>query len=104
MSRSILALGGVLGALVLATPVTLRAADLSVQEGASQARNPTTVYCGTCGCLQVAYVHHRELRSTYGLAFDPRNDDQTEPQYYFGRVRAYPRYFVDDVPVPDSCD
>jgi hypothetical protein len=35
------------------------------------------------------------LESTYGTAFDPRNDDQTEPHYYWGRVRAYPRYFVD---------
>jgi hypothetical protein len=39
------------------------------------------------------------LRSTYGSGFDPRNFDQTEPYYYFGRVRAYPQYWVDAGPV-----
>ena len=102
MTRSILAMAVQLGVIVLAAP--LSAADLSVQVGVPQSRNPATIYCGPCGCLQVAYVHHRELRSTYGLAFDPRNYDQTEPHFYFGPVKAYPRYFVDDVPVPNSCD
>src|SRR6516165_5056613 len=55
--------------------------------------------CGPCGCLHISYVYHRELRSTYGLSFDPRNFDQTEPYYHFGRVRAYPRYWVDAEPV-----
>lgn len=50
--------------------------------------------CGACGCLHVWYVHHRELHSTYGIGFDPRNFDQTERYYYFGRVQAYPRYWV----------
>jgi hypothetical protein len=50
-------------------------------------------YCGCCGCLRVTYDYHRELRSTYGTHFDPRNYDQTEPHYYFGRVRAYPQYW-----------
>ena len=49
--------------------------------------------CGYCGCLHVSYVHHRELRSTYGLNFDPRNFDQTQPYYFPGPVRAYPRYW-----------
>jgi hypothetical protein len=49
-------------------------------------------------------VYHRTLESTYGLGFDPRNYNQTEPHYYFGRVRAFPRYFVDGVPVdPGPC-
>jgi hypothetical protein len=39
-------------------------------------------------------AYRRELRSTYGLNFDPRNFDQTEPHYYFGQVQAYPRYWV----------
>ena len=105
MSRSILALGGVLAALVLANPVSLRAAELPLPEAdAVPARSPASIYCGVCGCLQVAYVHHRELESTYGLAFDPRNDDQTEPYFYLGRMRAYPRFFVDGVPVPGQCD
>jgi len=47
-----------------------------------------------CGCLHVSYVFHRELRSTYGLSFDPRNFDQTRPYYYFGALRAYPRYWI----------
>jgi hypothetical protein len=51
--------------------------------------------CGCCGCLGVTYDYHRELRSTYGAHFDPRNYDQTEPHYHFGRVRAYPHYWTD---------
>jgi hypothetical protein len=106
MSRPLLALGSIFGALVLATAAPVRAADVPlVPAGVThQAHDPVPVYCGPCGCLQVVYVYHRELRSTYGLAFDPRNDDTTEPQYYFGPPRAYPRYFVDGVPVPGSCD
>ena len=49
--------------------------------------------CGPCGCVHVTYDYHRELRSTYGVSFDPRNFDQTQPYYYFGRVRAYPRFW-----------
>jgi len=67
MSRSMLALGGVLGALVLASFGPLRAAELQVPTGVTQAPNPVPAYCGPCGCLQVAYDHHRELLSTYGL-------------------------------------
>jgi hypothetical protein len=52
-------------------------------------------WCGPCGCLHVSYEYHRELRSTYGLGFDPRNYDQTEPHYFWGPVRAYPRYWCD---------
>ena len=51
--------------------------------------------CGPCGCVHVSYDYHRELRSTYGVAFDPRNFDQTQPYYYFGPVRAYPRFWCD---------
>jgi len=51
--------------------------------------------CGPCGCVHVSYDYHRELRSTYGVAFDPRNFDQTQPYYYFGPVRAWPRYWCD---------
>jgi hypothetical protein len=51
--------------------------------------------CGCCGCLHVFYDYHRELRATYGAGMDPRNYDQTEPHYYFGRVRAYPQYWSD---------
>ena len=54
-------------------------------------------WCGPCGCLHVSYAYHRELRSTYGLNFDPRNFDQTQPYYFLGPVRAYPRYWCDAV-------
>jgi hypothetical protein len=50
--------------------------------------------CGCCGCLGVSYDYHRELRSTYGSHFDPRNYDQTEPHYNFGKMRAYPQYWT----------
>jgi hypothetical protein len=56
-------------------------------------------WCGACECLYVSYVYHRELRTTYGTGFDPRNFDQTQPYYYFGPVRAYPRYWVNAEPV-----
>jgi hypothetical protein len=56
-------------------------------------------WCGPCGCLHVRYAYHRELRSTYGLDFDPRNFDQTEPYFYLGRTRAYPRYWVSADPM-----
>jgi hypothetical protein len=35
------------------------------------------------------------LESTYGVGFDPRSFDTTEPHYYLGRLRSYPRYSVD---------
>jgi len=65
------------------------AADLPVpaERGAAH-------WCGTCGCLHTTYVYHRELKATYGIGFDPRSYDSTEPHYYYGAVRPYPRYWV----------
>jgi len=68
-----------------------RAAELGVPGPGVQAADE----CGPCGCVHVTYDYHRELRSTYGVAFDPRNFDQTQPYYYFGPVRAYPRFWCD---------
>jgi hypothetical protein len=51
-------------------------------------------WCGSCGCLHVTYNYHRELRATYGINYDPRSYDTTEPHYFYGAVRAYPRYWV----------
>lgn len=51
-------------------------------------------WCGPCGCLHVTYNYHRELLATYGLSYDPRSYDTTEPHYFHGAVRAYPRYWV----------
>ena len=99
MARAILALMGIVGAIVLALPSSLGAAELLAPAQAAQAQ-PN---CGPCGCMSVTYVHHRDMQSTYGLGFDPRNYDQTEPHFYFGRMHAYPRYFVDGAPVPGSC-
>jgi hypothetical protein len=100
MRRSLLALGVSVAAVALSC-ISLRAAELRVPRAAA---HPARLgYCGPCGCLGVAYVYHRELRSTYGLGFDPRNYDTTQPHYYFGPIRAYPRYFVEGAPVPHQC-
>jgi hypothetical protein len=49
-----------------------------------------------CRCpIHRTFVYHRELRSTYGTGFDPRNYDEAEPYYYFGPVRRYARYWQD---------
>jgi len=94
--RTISALAlGIVAAGVMAMPTFAAAADLPVLAPARHAAR----WCGPCGCLHVSYVHHRELRSTYGIGFDPRNYDQTEPHYYFGPMRAYPRYWVSADPV-----
>jgi hypothetical protein len=93
MSRLIIAalgLGAVTAAGVLAAPVSAVAAEV-----AHVRHQHTAAWYGPCGCLHVSYVFHRELRTTYGLSFDPRNFDQTEPYYHFGALRAYPRYWVD---------
>lgn len=82
-----------LAAVLLAGPS--KAADLPVRESAGPVIAPAD--CGPCGCLQVTYDYHRDLRSTYGIGFDPRNFDQTQPHYYFGPNRAWPRYYADGV-------
>ena len=84
-----------IAAFVLAATVGLlagsaRAADLGVPGPGVQAAE-----CGPCGCGHVAYDFHPELRSTYGVGFDPRNFDQTQPYYYLGPVRAWPHYWCD---------
>jgi hypothetical protein len=90
MARPLIAAFVVAGTVgLLAGAPTARAADLGVPGPAQEAE------CGPCGCVHVTYDYHRELRSTYGVAFDPRNFDQTQPYYYFGPVRAYPRFWCD---------
>jgi hypothetical protein len=97
-----LGLGAGIGALVVACSFSaLEAADLSIAPQAAPYR--VRAHCGPCGCLRVTYVYHRSLESTYGIGFDPRNYDQTEPHYYFGRLHAYPRYFVEGGPGPGPC-
>jgi hypothetical protein len=100
MFRSALVLTAFASVLVT-MPGLAQAADLTAPRAEAAEAGPP---CGPCGCLTVTYVRHRELRSTYGDRFDPRNDDQTEPQYYFGAEKEYPRYYVDGVPVPHQCN
>jgi hypothetical protein len=95
---SALVVGMVTAAGVPAVPASAVAAEL-LPAVAHVRHHHATLCCGSCGCLHVGYVYHRELRSTYGLSFDPRNFNQTEPYYHFGRVRAYPRYWVGAEPV-----
>jgi hypothetical protein len=83
---------GAVASIVLATPRTSVAADLQLP---TKARAVQEASCGPCGCLHVTYEYHRQLESTYGLSFDPRNFDQTEPYFYMGAVRPYPRYWCD---------
>ena len=102
MSRpmmSALLLGAATAAGVPAAPLSAVAAELLPSAVAHARHRHTAACCGPWGCLRLSYVFHRELRTTYGTGFDPRNFDQTEPHYYFGLVRAYPRYWVDVEPV-----
>src|SRR5262249_23958572 len=95
MLRSIFVLGTVVAAFAILATDSVGAAELQ----APRAVRPA--YCGPCGCVQVTYVYHPELLSTYGTGFDPRNQDMTQPLYYLSRsMHAYPRYFVDGVPLP----
>ena len=92
LKPSVLALAvGLIGLAAFMLPVSASAADLPISVRPNRS---ATLWCGECGCLHKSYVYHRELRSTYGISFDPRNYDQTEPHYYLGRMRAYPRYWV----------
>jgi hypothetical protein len=68
------------------------AADRPIQQRSAEAYRHYDADC-RCGPPYVEYVYHRDLRQTYGAGFDPRNYDQTEPHYYFGPVRRYPRYY-----------
>lgn len=79
---------------VTAMPSFARAAELAVVGPRHAAR-----WCGPCGCMHVSLVYHRELRTTYGTGFDPRNYDTQEPHYYFGPMRAWPRFWVAQNPV-----
>jgi len=95
MSKPILTglvIGMVATAGVPVAPTSAGAAELLAPPARHHA---AALWCGPCGCLHVSYAYHRELRSTYGLSFDPRNFDQTQPYYFLGPVRAYPRYWCD---------
>jgi hypothetical protein len=102
MLKATLALGCV-AAFLLASPTPRLGAAELLPRHVAHAHSRVPAHCGPCGCLLVTYVYHRDLRSTYGLSYDPRNYDQTEPHFYLGRLRAYPRYSVDGYPAPGAC-
>jgi hypothetical protein len=94
MTKSLPTLAAVALLGIVTLPSVASAADQELPRRAKAAHH-RPLYCGCCGCLYVTYDYHRELRSTYGTNFDPRNYDQTEPHYYFGKVRAYPQYWTE---------
>jgi hypothetical protein len=59
--------------LALAGPVGMMPGSLGAAELPIPAAVRAPAYCGPCGCLGVAYTYHRELQTTHGLGFDPRN-------------------------------
>lgn len=97
MIKGIFTFGAVAVFCITGIPNIARSADREVAKYARLDRS-RPIYCGVCGCLYVTYDYHRELRSTYGTGFDPRNYDQTEFYYYPGRMRAYPHYWSDCEP------
>jgi hypothetical protein len=99
MGRALFAVTAALGVFTSAALGPLRATELSIPSPGTAA----PANCGPCGCLAVGFVYHRQLEATYGLSYDPRNYDTTEPRYYFGPIRRYPRYYVDGVPVRGPC-
>lgn len=94
MAKSFVAVAAAAAISLVTLSNAVKAADREVPRRAAAAHS-RPIYCGCCGCLHVRYDHHRELLSTYGTHFDPRNYDQTEAHYYFGGMRAYPRYWTD---------
>ena len=54
---------------------------------------PVYHYEDSCGCLTMTFEYHRVMKYTYGSDLDPRSFDQTDPYFYYGPVRAYPRYW-----------
>jgi hypothetical protein len=97
MKRLISALvaGMAAAAGVSTVPDSAGTAELEAPPPVHLRHHQAASWCGPCGCLHVSYDYHRELRSTYGLGFDPRNFDQTQPFYFLGPVRAYARYWCD---------
>jgi hypothetical protein len=102
MSRAMVMLGAGITSLFVAFPwSTPKAADLNIPPRLAATHVPPL--CGPCGCPRVTYVYHRPLEATYGAGFDPRNYNEAEFHYYFGRVHAYPRYFIEGGPGPGPC-
>lgn len=103
MSRANLVLTAIAAIVLGGLPAAVRAADLNPPEPVMEAPAVSPAECGPCGCLEVSYEYHRELMSTYGTGFDPRNYDQTRPYYYFGARRAYPRFHVAGATATGPC-
>jgi hypothetical protein len=71
------------------------AAELELPRAAAHWPHYRRAACWDCCCLRVRYVRHRQVESTYGTGFDPRNYDQTQPRFYLGHSRTYARYWVE---------
>jgi hypothetical protein len=97
MIRKLIGSWGLVGLVTVAWCGLVDAAELAVKTHVAPAR------CGPCGCLERTSVYHPDLQSTYGLLYDPRNFDTTEPYYYLGPVRRHLRFYVDGVPAPGTC-
>jgi hypothetical protein len=102
VTKSLFAVSWLLGTVMVTVSSSLSASELRMPSDLNYGVG-TPVYCGPCGCLRVVYAYHPKLRSTYGVGFDPRNYDTTEPHYYLGRIRAYPRYYIDGLPAGGGC-
>ena len=86
--------GALMVAVATAVTTSAFAAELLPPTGVRIRHQHVAPAWSPCGCLRVTYVYHRDIRTTYGTGFDPRNYDQTEPHFYPGPVRGYPRYWV----------
>jgi hypothetical protein len=94
MSKLIIGLALAVTTSAMAWSAPIRAADMTLDRYA--VRQSVIRHCeDICSCWTTTYVRHRVLLSTYGAGFDPNNYDFTEPHYFFGGERAYPRYSRD---------
>ena len=78
-TTTLVAVGAMLSTIAIAS-----AAELEVPKAAAHWPHYRRAACWDCCCLHVRYVRHRQVESTYGTWFDPRNYDETEPHFYLG--------------------
>ena len=97
LKPSILALAiGLIGLAACILPVSASAADLPVSVRPNRPQR-----CGVGNAvvfISPTFITENCDQPT-GTGFDPRNFDTTEPHYYLGRMRAYPRYWVSAGPL-----
>jgi hypothetical protein len=81
--------------IAIAASRTALGAELQIPPAAHARQYQQAISCGPCGCLHVTWTYHRVLLSTYGLGFDPRNFDTTQPFFHYGALRAYPHFWCE---------